>query len=58
MKRVWVETAVLMAVTFGIDLLLLAYHTPFWVVFLLTAAIFVGGDYCYQQKAPGGHDHE
>lgn len=56
--RIWIETAILMLITFAIDLGLLTYHTPLWVVFLITAAIFVGGDTYYQHKAPGGHDDE
>ncbi len=57
-QRIAIETAVLMLVSFAFALVLLTYGAPFWVVFLTTAAIFVGGDYYYQHHAQGGHDDE
>lgn len=57
-RRIWLETGFLMAVTFAIDIMLFAYHTPFWAVCLTTLAIFVGGDMYYQHQAPGGYDDE
>ena len=49
-QRIVIETAILMLISFGFDMVLLAYGAPFWVTFLLTAAIFVGGDYYYQHS--------
>lgn len=56
-QRIVIETAILMLISFGFDMVLLTCGAPFWVAFLLTAAIFVGGDYYYQQSI-GGHDDE
>ena len=56
-QRIVIETAILMLISFGLDMVLLAYGAPFWVAFLLTAAIFVAGDY-YYQHAQGGHDDD
>ena len=49
-----VQTAILMAITLLIDLLLLAYHTPFWAAALVTLGIFLGADFHYQHHAHGG----
>ena len=49
-QRIVIETAILMLISFGLDMVLLADGAPFWVTFLLTAAIFVGGDYYYQHS--------
>ena len=48
----------LMAATFTIDILLFAYHTPFWIACLITVAIFVGADTYYQHHAREGNDDE
>ena len=59
MKRIWIETAALMAITLLIDLALFAYHAPFWIACLITAGIFVGVDTYYQHKSTqGGHEDE
>lgn len=52
------ETAALMAITFGIDVILFAYHTPFWIACLITVGIFLAADIYYQHKSLGGHDDE
>jgi hypothetical protein len=53
------KTAILMTITFAIDLGLLTYHTPFWIVCLVTVGIFGGGDIYYQHKSTqGGHEDE
>ena len=57
-QRIVLETAILMIVSFAVALVLLVYGAPFWVVFLTTAAIFVGGDYYYQHTSIGGHDDD
>lgn len=57
-QRIVIETAILMLISFGFDMVLLTCGAPFWVAFLLTAAIFVGGDYYYQHTSIGGHDDE
>ena len=52
-----VQTAILMAITVLIDLLLLACHIPFWLAALVTLGIFLGaGTYYYH--AQGGHEDD
>lgn len=58
MKRIWIESVTMMAITLLIDLALFAYRTSYWIVFLATAGIFVGGDIYYRHHAQGGHDNE
>ena len=50
------QTAILMAIALLIDLLLLAYHTPFWAAALVTLGIFLGADTYY--RAQGGHEDD
>lgn len=58
-RRIWMETAALMAITFVIDTVLFAYHTPFWIACLITVGIFLAADIYYQHKSTqGGHEDE
>ena len=59
MKRIWKETAVLMAAALAIALALLAAGVSFWVVFLVTGAFFISGDIYYKHHPlPRGYDDE
>ena len=59
MKRILAETAVLMAVALATDVGLLVAGVPFWIVFLVTGALFIGGDIYYKRHPlPRGYDHE
>ena len=53
-----VQTAILMAITLLIDLLLLACHIPFWLAALVTVGVFLGADAYYQHHAQGGHEDD
>jgi hypothetical protein len=57
MRNVWIETGVLMAITFVINLALFAYHTPFWIAAVATLGMFLGAD-MYYHHAQGGHKDE
>lgn len=60
MKRILAETAVLMAVALATDVGLLVAGVPFWIVFLVTGALFIGGDiYClHKHHQLRGYDDE
>ncbi|UEO01115.1 hypothetical protein A9R16_006890 [Acidiferrobacter thiooxydans] len=58
-----VQTAILMAITVLIDLLLLACHIPFWLAALVTLGIFLGAEIflgagTYYYHAQGGHEDD
>ena len=53
-----VQTAILMAITRLIDLLLFAYHAPFWLAAVVTVGVFLGADMYYQHHAQGGHEDD
>ncbi len=54
MRKVCIETGVLMAITLLIDLLLLACRVPFWLTALITLGMFLGAD-MYYRHAQGGY---
>lgn len=58
LKTVWIKTAALMMIVFGVDMALFAFHIQFWVVVVVTVGIFLGADTYYQHKSYGGHEDE
>ncbi len=57
-QKIMAQTAILMVITFAADLALLTYRAPFWLVCVVTVAIFLAADTYYQHKSLGGHEDE